>query len=114
MIWIDSGLYGVKNLAMGINLRRRLSLGFVDDASQDISPTYWTISVLFSTWDRYRKSLTDPMIWASMVIVFVILFQNALKVIFIYNQNLIQTLFAYRSHPSFSKGIRPWGLKGSM
>ena len=44
-----SNLYGVKNLTMGINLRRRLSLVIVDDASQDISPPYWTISVMFSS-----------------------------------------------------------------
>ena len=44
-------LYGVKNLTMGINLRRRLSLGFVNDASQDISPPYWPIWVLFSSWN---------------------------------------------------------------
>ncbi len=48
---IRSGLYGVKNLTMGINLRRRLSLVIVDDTSQDISPPYWTISVLFSSWN---------------------------------------------------------------
>ena len=63
-------LYGVKNLTMGINLRRRLSLVIVDDASQDISPPYWTISVLFSSWSRYRKSLTDPLMWTSMIVVF--------------------------------------------
>ena len=44
-------VYGVKNLTMGINLRRRLSLVIVDDASQDISPPYWIISVLFSSWN---------------------------------------------------------------
>lgn len=44
-------VYGVKNLTMGINLRRRLSLVIVDDTSQDISPPYWTISVLFSSWN---------------------------------------------------------------
>ena len=79
----------------------------MDDASQDISPPYWTISVLFSSWNGYRKSLTDPLMWPSMVVVMIIFFQNALKMIFIENQDLIQTLFANRSHPSFSIGIRP-------
>jgi len=83
----------------------------MDDASQDISPLYWTISVLFSSWDAYSKSLTDPLMWPSMVVVMIIFFQNALKVIFIENQNFIQTLFANRSHPSFSKEIRPGCLK---
>ena len=68
---------------MGINLRSRLSLVIVDDASQDISPPYWTISVLFSSWNGYRKSLTDPLMWTCMVVVLIILFQNAMKVIFI-------------------------------
>ena len=77
------GLYGVKTLSMGINLRRRLSLGFVDDTSQDISPPYWTSCGSFSSWNGYRKFLTDPLMWTSMVVVFVIFFQNTLKVIFI-------------------------------
>jgi len=68
---------------MGINLRSRLSLGFVDDASQDISPPYWTISVLSSSWNGYRKSLTDPLMWTCMVVVLIIRFQNTLQVIFI-------------------------------
>ena len=58
---LSERVYGVKNLTIGINLRRRLSLIIVDDASQDISPPYWTISVLFSSWNGYRKSLTDPL-----------------------------------------------------
>ena len=92
---LSERVYGVKNLTIGINLRRRLSLVIVDDTPQDISPPYWTISVLFSSWNGYRKSLADPLMRASMVVVLIILFQHALKVIYVFDQDLVQTFFAH-------------------
>jgi len=45
-----------------------------------------------------------------MVVVVTVSVQNATKVIFILDQDLVQTLFANRAHPSFSESIRPWRL----
>jgi hypothetical protein len=42
------------------------------------------------------------LMWTSMIVVLIIRFQNTLQVIFIEDQDLAQTLFASRSHPSFS------------
>jgi hypothetical protein len=47
-----------------------------------------------------------------MVVVFTILFENAAKVVFIQDQDMVQTLFANRAHPPFSESIRPGGLIG--
>jgi hypothetical protein len=45
-----------------------------------------------------------------MVVVFTILFENAEKVVFIQDQEMVQTLLASRTHPPFSESIRPMGL----
>jgi hypothetical protein len=40
-----------------------------------------------------------------MVVVFTILFENAAKVVFIQDQDGVQTLFSNRAHPPFSERI---------
>ena len=49
-----------------------------------------------------------------MVVVFTILFENAAKVVFIQDQDMVETLFANRAHPPFSERIRPGGLKRGL
>jgi hypothetical protein len=65
-------------------------------------------SVLVLT--QTRKALTNALVWTSMVVVFTILSENAAKVVFIQDQDRVQTLFANRAHPPFSESIRPGGL----
>jgi hypothetical protein len=40
-----------------------------------------------------------------MVVVFTILFENAAKVVFIQDQDMVQTLLSNRTHPPFSNGV---------
>jgi len=70
----------------------RLPVIIVDDSCQDISSTNRSSSDLY--WPGYRKVLTNALVWASMVVVISIFFENALKVVFIQDQDMIETLFS--------------------
>jgi hypothetical protein len=43
--------------------------------------------------------------WASMVVIFLILSENVAEVVFIQNQDMIETLFTNRAYPPFCKSI---------
>ena len=106
-------VYGAKNLSIARNRSGRLSVIIVDDASQNISSSYWNIYAPF--WPRHRKVLTYALMWPGMVIIFSILSENAVKVVFIQNQDMVETLFTNRSYPPFSicicSGSSVWSVK---
>jgi hypothetical protein len=93
---------------MTSNWSLRLPVIIVDDTSQDISATNRSSCVPY--WPGYRKMLTNALVWASMVVVFSIFIENASKVVFIQDQDMVETLFPDRAHPPFSKRIRSGGL----
>jgi hypothetical protein len=41
-----------------------------------------------------------------MVVVFTILFENAVKMVYVQDQDRVQILFANRTHPPFNESIR--------
>ena len=41
--------------------------------------------------------------WVGIIVIFPILFENAVKVVFIQNQDMIETLFTNRSYPGCCK-----------
>jgi hypothetical protein len=45
-----------------------------------------------------------------MIVVFAILFANAAKVVFIQDQDRVQTLLSDRAHLPFNESIHPGGL----
>jgi hypothetical protein len=59
----------------------------VDDISQNISSSYWTFYTQF--WRRYRKVLILALVWPGVVVLFPILPKNAVKAVFIQNQDMV-------------------------
>jgi hypothetical protein len=65
----------------------------VDDAPEDISSNYWTFCAPFRSCHSHRKALTKPLVWTIIIVVFTIFFENAAKMVFIQDQDMIQALF---------------------
>ena len=109
---ISCNLYGAKILSSSRNRRWRLPVVIVDDASQDISSSNRSFCAPYCP--GHRKVLINALVWASMVVVFTILFENATKVALIQYQDRVQTLFANRTHPPFGESICLGGLIRSV
>jgi hypothetical protein len=110
--WIFSALYGANILSVTRNRNSRLPVVFVDDSSQDISSTNGSSCVPY--WPGHRKVLTNALVRTSMVVVFSVLFENAVKVALIQDQDRVQTLLANQAHPPFSESICPGSLIGGV
>jgi len=64
----------------------------MDDATQNISST--NRSFIVPIWFRHREVLTQALVRTGMVVILGILFENAVKMVFIQNQDMVEAFHA--------------------
>jgi hypothetical protein len=110
---VSDWLYGANILSIARNWSGRLPVIIVYDTSQDIPSMNQPFFV--PCRPGQRKAMTQALMWKEVVVILGILFENAAKVVFIQDQDRVETLFTNRSYPPFSICIRSggsiWGVK---